>query len=245
MDLALFARVMWRFKVLVGGGLLLAVVLAVLSTAKLSVVDGKPTLTYRKPAVWQSQTSLLITQPGFPWGRIAASTTPSSSPGSPATYLDAGGLANLTTLYTRLATSDPVISQLRLPRTESVSSQPVVDESDHILPIVGILGLAPTPREAARLSIRAADIFRKYVEDQEQAAGIPVNQRIVLRIVNRVSPPLLVLGHKKTVPILAFLIVLIATVGTAFVLENLRPRVRLASQTDDSDDSRQSLQRIA
>jgi hypothetical protein len=43
---------------------------------------------------------------------------------------------------------------------------------------------------------------------------------------NRATPALLVQGHKKTLPMLVFVTVIIATLGLVFVLENLRPEVR-------------------
>ena len=61
MDLRLFSRVVWRFRLLVGLGFLLALALAVLSLARVSFADG-PHLTYRKPTIWSSVTTLLVTQ---------------------------------------------------------------------------------------------------------------------------------------------------------------------------------------
>jgi len=232
---------MWRFKFLVAGGLLLAILLAVFSTAKPTMSGGMPSLAYRQPEVWQGQTTLFITQPGFPWGRVSASSTAPSN----GSYLEAGGLASLTTLYARLASSDAIRSRLHLPRTESVSAQPVVDESEHILPMVGILGLAPSPKDAARLAIRAAGAFRAYVRQEQHDALIPPDQRVTLQVVNRLSPPVLLIGHKKTVPIMAFLVVLIATIGAAFVLENLRPEVRQTAEEEERREEPQSLRRTA
>jgi len=73
MDLALYARVLWRFKFLVIAGFIAAVVLATLSFAKISFAGGTPKLTYRKAETWASYSRVLITQPGFSFGSISAS----------------------------------------------------------------------------------------------------------------------------------------------------------------------------
>ena len=63
MDFQLYARVLWRFKLLVVLGLVLALALAMLSVVRVSA-DG---LTYRQTrAVVEHDAAGLITQKGFP-----------------------------------------------------------------------------------------------------------------------------------------------------------------------------------
>ena len=64
------------------------------------------------------------------------------------------------------------------------------------------------------------------MERQQQAAKIPTDQRINLQIVQRATAPVVVEPRKKTLAVVVFGAVLVATVGLAFILENLRPRVR-------------------
>lgn len=248
MDLRLLGRVVWRFKWIVATGLILAIALAVLSTARVSFAGGMPKLTYRKAEVWQSQTALLITQQGFPWGRTfapatGADTTPTTTTASGVTYLEAGGFANLASLYARLASSDAVRAGMRLAPGESVSAAPVVDTTNHALPIVGILGLAPSPAQAIAVSVQAARAFQRYIDAQQTAAHIPSGQRVVLQVINEVGQVQLLAGRKKTLPIVTFVGVLLATLVLAFVLENARPRVRVASALPAAEP--QSLQRTA
>jgi len=244
MDLALFIRVVWRFKYIVAGGLLLAILLAVLAMARPSFSGGLPTLKYRKSEVWQSQTSLLLSQPGFPYGRAALANGASAQPGSQS-YADAAGLSNLASLYANLASSDAVKSQLGLKPGELLTATAQLNPSNQPLPVVGILGDAATPKEASALSREAASVFRKYIERQQRAAGIPSGQRIILQVISGTKVQLLV-GHKKTIPIVAFITVMIATFGLIFVLENLRPEVRTAEEpTVDEDEPAQRLQRSA
>ena len=47
MDLRLYSRVIWRFRIVVGLGLLLACALSFLSYAKLSFKGGSPKIGYR------------------------------------------------------------------------------------------------------------------------------------------------------------------------------------------------------
>lgn len=238
MDLGLFARVVWRFKIVFAVGLVLAVALAVLSTAKVSFSGGAPTLTYRGSEQWQSQTSLFITQEGFPWGRVATST-PSAS-----TYAAASGLANVAPVYARLASGDAVRALLRLKPGESVSGVPMLDQTQRPLPLIGINAVAPSARDATLLSLRAAQVFQKYIDHQQQAAGIPPNQRVVLQMVNGVSQLQLLTPHKKTVPIVIFLGVMIAVLALIFALENLRPRLH-AARVSAAEAEHPPLQRTA
>ena len=64
MDLAQHAAVLWRFRAVVAGGLVLGIVLAVWRPTSF------PSLTPRGSETWTSESSLLVTQSGFPEGRV-------------------------------------------------------------------------------------------------------------------------------------------------------------------------------
>jgi hypothetical protein len=70
-----------------------------------------------------------------------------------------------------------------------------------------------------------------YLKNQQRAAQIPAAQRIDLQILKRSTRPVVIEPLKKTLPIAIFLAVAVATVGLAFVLENLRPRVHAVAST--------------
>ncbi len=72
MNLLRHIDVLWRGRVIIAIGLVVAILMATFALFKVS--DGG--LSYRKPETWASSTKLLITQPGFPWGR---SVLPSSA----------------------------------------------------------------------------------------------------------------------------------------------------------------------
>ena len=98
MDLNLYAGVVRRFWRLFVAGVLLAFALAFLSFFRVSS-EG---IGYRTSEVWQSQSLLLLTQPGFPYGRTVFPSTPAQPAPDPSR------LQSLTELYAQLAGSDAV-----------------------------------------------------------------------------------------------------------------------------------------
>jgi hypothetical protein len=224
MDLGLYARVIRRFKFLVAGGFVLALALAVFAMAKPSFAGGKPTLIYRTPKLFQTKASLLLTQQGFPWGRSDTNTLQ---------------FAGYVGLYSKFVNSDAVQSRLHLKKYEAVVAQPDLDTSiigaTSTLPILGIAGIAPTSSKAMELANRAARVFQRYIDQTQGAAGIPESRRVVLQMINRAPPAELAQGHKKTVPMLVFMMVMAATLGLAFILENLRPRLRVVPASDSAE----------
>jgi len=224
MDLSLYGRVLWRFRWLVAVGLVLAVLLAVLSVGKITSHG----IAYRKPAVYQSTTTLLLTQNGFPWGRT---TFPGTSPlGVSSKYADPTRFSSLTDLYSQFANSDEVRVLMRragAPPTWSVEATPVAATiSTGILPVISLAGRADTPANAVRATQVGRAAFLKYVTQQQVLADIPQSQRIDIQTLQVATPPSIVTPHKKTLPIVVFLAVLSAAIGLAFVLENLRPLPR-------------------
>ena len=69
MDLNLYFRVLRRFRVLVGVGFVLALVLAMLAFVRVGFSEGSLDVTYRQSEVWASTSTVFVTQAGFPLGR--------------------------------------------------------------------------------------------------------------------------------------------------------------------------------
>lgn len=216
MDLGLYGRVLWRFRLLVLVGLVLAVALAVLSVARVTS-DG---LTWRKQQRWQSSTTLLLTQHGFPWGQISAPSDP-------------GRFASLTDLYSQLAGGDEVRALMRAhgaPRSWTLTALPLTPRTPSaVLPLIALSGQAPSSGGAVKAAMAGRRAFLEYVAQQQASAAIPDRQRIDVQVVQNASSPTLIQPRKKTLPIVILLAVLSATVALAFVLENVRPRVRPAT----------------
>ncbi len=220
MDLSLYGRVIWRFRWLVALGLLLAIALAVLSVAKVSSHG----LSYRKPEIWQSSTTVLLTQHGFPWGRAVIPPNQSGATSGPA------WLAGLTQLYAQFANSDRV-KELMLrhggSKNWTLTAAPVIPTgSSSALPVIALAGLAYTPAAAVRATLIGRAAFLQYVKSQQSSAAIPESERVDLQVLQNLTPPVVVQPRKKTLPIVIFLAVISATIGLAFILENARPRVK-------------------
>ncbi len=224
MDFALYLRVLWRFRLLVLLGLMLALILAILSIVRVSE-DG---LTYRQSEMWSSNTRLLVTQSGFPEGRLYGQTaTPGDETGEP--VVDPGRFNNLAVLYSELAVSDAVRGLMR--RTGPISGRfianPVIAGGEFRvqLPMIDITAIATTPLAAIQLAERSANALKTYIAIQQRASHVPVADRAVIIPVVRPTQAELFQPRSKTMAIVVFLAVMFVTVGLAFLLENLRPRM--------------------
>ena len=220
MDLSLYGRVIWRFKWLVAFGLILAIALAVLSVARISSHG----LSYRKPEIWQSSTTVLLTQHGFPWGRAVVPPVANGATGGP------GWLSGLTELYATFANSDQVKTLMIRDGASAnwtLSASPVIPSgSSSALPVIALAGLAYTPQGAVRATLVGRTAFLQYVKSQQASAAIPKNERVDLQVLENATPPVVVQPRKKTLPIVIFLAVISASIGLAFILENARPRAK-------------------
>lgn len=225
MDLNLYLRVLWRFKALVVVGLLLAVALAALSMVR---IDSKG-VTYRDSELWGSTTRLGVTQNGFPWGRLLAQfgTDGETFSKGDIPIANPNRLNELAVLYAELATSDPV-RRLMLrdgPVRGKVIATPVIAGDNRVmLPLIDLVGISTSPRAARDLAQRAADAVATYIRDQQIANEVPSRDRVVLEQLVRPLLPTIFEPRSKTMPVVVFLAVMLATVGLAFLLENLKPR---------------------
>jgi hypothetical protein len=235
-DLQLYLRVIWRFKLLLAVGFVVAVGLATFSIYRVSP-GGKPMISYRKSATWQAKEVLLVTQPGFPWG--SSSFRPNSDP---AKY------SQLATIYVQLVMSDPVrqliAKQWPVSSQDLITAFPVLAQSYNLnsppLPLISVEVTSTTSGRATELARQTTLAFKRYL-DREQAKNlIPREQRVVVTVVRSHDAPLLVEGHSKTLPLVVFVAVLMGFVGLALVLENLRPRVRPVPSAVEAADVRRS-----
>jgi capsular polysaccharide biosynthesis protein len=230
MDVQLYLRVLWRFKLVVIGGVVLGCALAVLAVKHRSQ-------TYR------SHTTLFVTQQGFPWGRTGAVTNGQSVlvPGAAATALgDPQRLATLTALYAKLATGDGVQdglipSSMRTHESIAVSAVPAPAYSTPaILPLLEISATAPTAARAIGLADDATSGFQSWLEAQQNAAGIDRGSRVIVQVVNHAARADSVGHHSKALPVMIAMTVMAAAVGLAFVLENLMPREQRLTASEAS-----------
>jgi hypothetical protein len=247
MDLQLILRVLWRFKLLVSVGVVLAIVLAALSYIKLPT-DGK--ITYRQAESWESLSTIFVTSSGFPWGSTGNAPEVPLPPDQQKTdpnVLDPVHLTGLAALYVRLATSDKVIKLIERdgPLNGTLAAYPVASDDNgngEPLPMVTFAANAETPQAAQNLAQRHVEAFVRFIEAEQRRAGIPRKERVVVDIARQPQPATLLVGRKKTRPMVVFVAVMIAVIGLAFALENIRPRVRVLPGSDaaprDRDTSR-------
>ena len=251
MDLRLYFRVLWRFRLIVAAGLALGVLLALLSYTRVSFAGGKPSLSYRQAETWKSNTELFLTQGGFPWGRtvlpINTQETPTGTQILPSNFADPSRFRELAQYYALFANSDEV-RRLIASRTKNfvgtVTARPEYDPiSNFPLSFVQIQWVGPTARDASTLANEAARAFKDYLTRKQADAGIPPAQRVQVQINNRARNASLLAGRRKTTPVVIFLTIMLAAIGVAFILENLRPRVQLVGrgigdQMDTTDERR-------
>lgn len=247
MDLALYLRVLWRFRLLVLIGLCLAFALMFLSMVRVSFGGASPTFTYREAEQWASDTTLLVTERGFPLGRsILDDVVPAkTADGKLATtgsvegvlpglsyvprYGDPGRFANLAIVYSQLATSDQVFRMVqprgRIPGL--IKAQAMInEETGGTLPVVLIRAISTSPGQAVDLADRTSEALRAFIKREQVENRIAQDRRVELSYMKRAQRPVLMVPRSKTRPIFIFLAVLVATMGLAFLLENLRPQIR-------------------
>jgi hypothetical protein len=224
-DFQLYGRVLWRFKLLVVLGLLLALFLAVLSVVRVGA-DG---ITYRESELWSAKSRLGVTQNGFPWGRLfAESASPAKQRRSvnipianPARFNE------LAVLYAELATSDRVLRHVRPDAIigEQIIATPLrAAESGTMLPLIELTAISTSPESAILLARRSSSALSTYLQEQQLANKVPSSDRVVLEEVLRASKAEIFQPRSKTMPVVIFLAVTFVAVGLAFLLENLRPR---------------------
>jgi hypothetical protein len=221
LDLRTYLRVIWRFRLVVGIGLILAIVLASVSYFKITFHGGKPSITYRQGESWKSTTVLAVGNANAPVG-------------SPASFVSGNpqGFSSLAFFYANLAQSDAVEKLARRGGLGgSVVSTPAIDQTTRaVLPFINITGVASSGAGAVELANRDADALRTYVDQQQSSGATPKGLRVSLTPVQRATGAAILVGRKKTTPIVIFLTVLIAAIGLAFILENLRPRVHVVGR---------------
>jgi hypothetical protein len=238
MDMRLFGRVVWRFKILIACAFVLAFVLAILSMSQVSFKGGL-SLRSRTPTFYKADALLFVTQHGFPWGYADQPYRSIAGTATPVPHGDQPRLTNLAQVFAEYANSDSVAGVLRRRGLiGAVDAEPVTTNPNvgaPTLPLIDISGTAASKAGAQALAQGATDALVAYVEEQAAAADIPISRRVMIQQLHRPKNVVVVQKPKKTVPILVFMTVMLAGVGLAFVLENLRPRPAPKAVEQDDD----------
>jgi hypothetical protein len=217
-----------RHRLLVVSGCAIAFALALLSYVRVSPSG----LAYRNPEIWSNTATLQLTD---------ANRTEFRSELPPTAQPDR--FTSLVDQYVALATSDAVVRSLRkqgllkrdgdkTAKAAGISAAGVASPLNGApTPLMTLTGMATSPVEATRLTLRATDTFRAVARANQEAAKIPKNQRVELAIVKRYTVPTLSGPRSKTTLIIILLAGLTATVAAAFVRDNIQ-RARAQSQTE-------------
>lgn len=241
MNLERHLNVLWRHRLVALGGVLLGALLAFLAAYQL------PSLERRGSESWSVESHILVTQSGFPEGRITLSNTPSAaSPdaglsgrrtpvpdGGGQSFADPVRLSSLALLYSVIADSDRVRSKLPgNPRRGQIEANALdaTGNGTTFLPIMQLTTTARSADAARSLNVASYQAFKAELESEQKANEIPHRDRIRLSILNRPSNPLMVSGPTFTPSILAFLLCCLGGLAAAHILEALSLR-RVASES--------------
>jgi capsular polysaccharide biosynthesis protein len=233
MDFGLFAGVLWRSRLVVLAGLLIACAAAVFAMARVEIQGGHPRLVYRDPVVYQSTVQMLVSQPGFPEGRSVFNTTPITLPSGRVdnpTFADPSRFTELASLYSQLimgnVEAERVFGSLKPPRYEAIIASPMAAPGGNgaVLPVIQITGVAPSPTKAVALADRAATSFSKYLAERQNATGVTESDRVIIDRFAGPLRPTVYLPRKKTRSIFAFVLILMLTVTVVFIREKARNR---------------------
>jgi hypothetical protein len=232
----LYGQVIWRFKLIVLAGLIVAIGLAFLATVKVTP-NG---LKYRQTELFSSGARLLVTQEGFPEGRLFAQkptqpgqtpTTTESKDGIP--VADPNRFNALAILYADMATSDQVrmlINHGRPIPGQIIATPLRDDQSGTLLPLIDITAISTSPQLAIALAQRSVEALQSYLEKRQTLNNVPAADRAVVQELVQPKGAKLFRPRAKTMPIVVFMAVMFATIALAFILENIRPRVRKRSE---------------
>jgi hypothetical protein len=240
MNLIRHFQVLKRGRAIIAVGLLVAIAVAALATFRISF-NGGPQFAFRKPEVWSSSTKLLLTQPGFPWGRSVlpgAGTGADAQSQQPATddkgnlqFADPSRLAYLAWIYSHFLMGDEVRTMIKdKPTDMDIQAGPLSaggSLSAASLPIIGLTTTAHTAREARKLNDDVHLALEDYLTRQQRQSHTPITDRVVISTVDR-PDPIRIKGHSVNLGVMAFLLIMVAAVSLVYLLENLRMHKREA-----------------
>jgi hypothetical protein len=240
MELRKHLDVLWRYRVIVAAGVVVGLLLAAVALTKLT--EGS--LEFRQKLVHSSTSTVYVTQPGFPEGRILADipsgegeSTESAKPErqtdtSGTFFADPGRFSDLALLYSYLLGSDELQSRMgRLPQDSEILAEPVVNGTGSratTLPLIAITVLADDPRAAVRVNNTAIKTLREYIVEEQQANKVAVEDRVRLEVLSPPGKPEIAEGRSYTGAIVLFMLATMLAVGIAYLLENLRTEAAIS-----------------
>jgi hypothetical protein len=240
MNLARHAAVLWRFRAVTATGVAFGLLLALLASYRL-VYDGGISLVPRGKETWSATSSLLVTQPGFPEGRVtlpqqqvatgvtttgqAAVDPGRHAPSDEVQFADPGRLAGLADLYSKFLTSDQVLRRVPgHPTPDRVTASPFqASSAGQVLPVVQLVTMATSRAASLRMSRDTVKALRTVLGEGQRANQISRAARVEVEVFNA-PKSVLTSGRKPTASILVLFLCLLATVAVTHLLQALRSR---------------------
>lgn len=234
MDVERLAQVIWRQRWVMVIGLLIALAGAYVATFK------PGTLIYRQQAQWSSDSTLLVTQAGFPWGRttlpstaIPGGETPASAAAAALTasssnapsFADPTRFFNLAILYSSMVESDQVRNLIpqnyRTSGKVTAVAQSIGANGNILpLPLVNVTATGPSALAARALDQQAIAAFETYLASQQQANRISAKERVTVTTLNTPSNGSEVSGPGLLPGIAVLVLVLVVSLLVARKLED-------------------------
>jgi hypothetical protein len=232
--------VIWRQKIIIVVGILVGCALAFMAAYKV----GPKGLERRGTEQWSSESRVLVTQTGFPWGRV---TLPSNAAGAavqPDTattgkdqktttgsddsriqFADPSRFSNLALLFAQISESDQVRRLLPgPPEPGTVIARPLdaTGSGDSFLPILSVTTMGKTAAGAIDLNKLAVSALRHLLVTQQNKWDVAANDRVLIQTLNEPSTPMLVQSRSMAPAMLAFLLAVFGAVALAHIVEGLR-----------------------
>jgi hypothetical protein len=236
MNLSRHASVLWRFRRVTAVGVVVGIALAVLAGYQVSSSG----LTPRGSEVWTANSQILVTQPGFPEGRVTLPTAQdgnavtqdgelasegSGDPSDQVEFADPGRLAALGDLYSKFLTSDEVLRRVpeHPPAAAVIASPFASSQGGQVLPVIQLTTMGPSARLAQTTNVHTYEALLKYLDEELDANDVPKARRVDLKMIVR-PEVMLTSKPKPTASVLVFMLVMLGTVAITHILEALRNR---------------------
>ena len=224
MDLRLLGRVLWRYRILMLAGWILAIIAAFFSIVKVSG-DSQ---TYRQSETFSAVEDIYVTERGFVEGRTNLPEVPvPGGRGTVPSTADPDRLAGLTTVYVQLVDSDPVRDiLLRDGPVEGVvvAEQFTFDGGRGGLPMIRLTAAGPTAASAIDLAHRQTAAFQEYIASEQERSRIKPEDRVQIEVLRRAASAEVVAGRSFVGAGIAFIAILAVFVAAALILNNIRSR---------------------
>ncbi len=156
-------------------------------------------MTPRGSETWSSESSLLVTQAGFPEGRSTLPTdgtgevgggTGSGGQSGQLEFADPDRLSGLASLYAQLATGDRVRARLpEHPKASQIEAIPVEGNASIQLPVIKLTTSAGSGPRARALNVHTVQALTSVLESEQTKNAIPAGQRIRITQINAPALP--------------------------------------------------------